>query len=180
MSSAINKLLSRSAMEFGNPNRNTAPPKQWLPGIIRWPIRIFIYPFILLDQLMQKVAKIIISPPYKQVGGCSRRGNCCHRVLITKPKSKLVHRFINFYYTQIYGFYTIKPYTVEDEGSEFYVMGCRYLSSRGSCTKHKLRPVICRQWPRIEYFDQPRLIKGCGYRPVLRKTGLVMLPEDTN
>lgn len=179
MISKISKLLYRSSIEFGSPHK-TPPTKQWLPGFIRWPLRVLVLPLILLDQTMQKLAKFIIKPSYKQVGGCSRRGNCCHRVLISKPKNSILKRLIHFYYTQVYGFYTVKPHTVEDEGDNYYVMGCRYLTKRGSCKHHRLRPTVCRQWPRIEYFDRPRLIKGCGYRPILRQTGLVMLPEDSD
>lgn len=179
MISKISKLLYRSSIEFGTPYQ-TPPPKQLLPSIIRWPLRILLLPLILLDQAMQRLAKFIIKPPYKQVGGCSRRGNCCHRVLISKPKSRTLEMMIYFYYTQVYGFFTVKPNVVKDKNDDYFVMACRYLTKQGSCKHHRLRPTVCRQWPRIEYFDRPKLIKGCGYRPVLRQTGLVMLPEDSD
>ena len=49
------------------------------------------------------------------------------------------------------------------EGKEMRVMGCRYLNREGMCDQYKLRPSICRQWPKIEHFGYPRILKGCGF-----------------
>ena len=44
-----------------------------------------------------------------------------------------------------------------------HVMGCRHLRKDGSCGDYHLRPLICRQWPVIEHFGYPKVLKGCGY-----------------
>ena len=43
-------------------------------------------------------------------------------------------------------------------------MGCRYLREDGSCSEYRLRPQVCRQWPVIEHFGYPKILKGCGFR----------------
>jgi len=33
-----------------------------------------------------------------------------------------------------------------------------------------LRPVVCRKWPVIEIFGQPRMLKGCGFKAIPKET----------
>lgn len=150
-------------------------PTQWLPSWIRWPVRAIFLPFILLDLAAQRVARSLIPPPFKQVGSCLKRGNCCHYILIPKPKG-LLGTLYYFWNTQVLGFYPSdggdkkrKDLPVyESEGKEVLVMRCRYLKQNGSCSHYRLRPTVCRKWPMIEYFGYPRALKGCGFRAVLR------------
>ncbi len=141
-------------------------PSQKLPGIIRWPIRVLLLPFMWLDLFAQNIAKILIPPPYRQEGGCLQRGKCCHYILIEEPKHFFAKPLM-FWSTEINGFYRrdIEPF--EYEGRRMQVMGCRYLKN-GKCQHYRLRPMICRQWPLIEYFGRPKILKGCGYRAVPR------------
>ncbi len=138
-------------------------PKQWVPGFIRWPIRVFLTPFVWMDLAAQWYARKLIKTPFKQVGGCQQRGNCCFYVLVPEPKG-LLGRLFYFWFTQINGFYPRQPEPVESEGQKMMVMGCRYLQKDGRCGHHWLRPMLCRQWPQIEYFGQPKILKGCGYK----------------
>lgn len=142
-------------------------PKQKLPGFIRWPIRVFFLPFVLIDVAMQKFARILIRPPFKQVGECKRRGNCCHYIMIRKPKGILGWLFY-LWNTEVNGFYprSLEPY--EYEKTRVMVMGCRYLQKDGSCKHYRLRPMVCRKWPVIEHFGHPRILKGCGFKAIPR------------
>ena len=144
-------------------------PRQWVPGFVRWPVRILFYPFMLLDLFAQKIARLLIRTPFKQAGTCLKRGNCCHYILI--PEANGILGF--FYYlwnTQLLGFYRRDPHVYESEGKRVYVMGCRYLNKNGSCGHYRLRPAVCRKWPMIEYFGYPRILKGCGFKAVNRDT----------
>jgi len=142
-------------------------PRQWVPGWIRWPLRVFFLPFVLLDVAMQKLARLLIRPPYKQAGKCKKRGNCCHYIMIRKPKGILGWIF-TFWNTQINGFYLRSQDTYEYERHRVQVMGCRYLQKDGSCKHHALRPMVCRKWPVIEQFGVPRMLKGCGFQALPR------------
>lgn len=143
-------------------------PRQWLPGWIRWPIRALLLPTILLDLMMQKIARLIIRPPFKQAGACLKRGNCCHYILVPAPKGVL-GRIFWLWNTQILGFYPRSTTVHESEGKKVRVMGCRYLGQEGLCKHYRLRPTVCRKWPLIEYFGYPRMLKGCGFKAVDRK-----------
>lgn len=143
-------------------------PRQWVPGWVRWPVRYFFLPFLHLDLTMQKLARLLIRPPYKQAGKCKQRGNCCHYIMIRKPKG-LFGWFFKFWNTQINGFYLHSDETYEFENHKVMVMGCRYLKKDGSCGQYLLRPMICRKWPVIEHFGHPRMLKGCGFKAIPRK-----------
>jgi Fe-S-cluster containining protein len=143
-------------------------PKQWFPRFLRVPIRWIILPFVLLDLWTQKLAKKIIRPPFVQKGGCKRRGNCCHYIMIEEGKG-LFGRLYHFWNTQINGFYPREKELHIYEGKRVHVMGCRYLKKDGSCGNYRLRPLVCRKWPVIEHFGHPRILKGCGFYAEPRK-----------
>jgi hypothetical protein len=142
-------------------------PRQYLPSWIRWPLRLLFFPFMLLDLYAQRIARIFIRPPFRQIGKCKQRGNCCHYILIPAKKGPFSALYY-FWNTQVLGFYRRDDRLYESEGKHVYIMGCRYLSKSGKCTRYTLRPAVCRKWPLIEYFGFPRLLKGCGFQAVPR------------
>ena len=147
-----------------------APPRQWLPSFIRWPLRILFHPFVLLDDWSQKIARKIVKPPFKQIGKCKKRGNCCHYILMKKSWGPLTNLDL-FWNTQVNGFFLREKKTFMHQGKEVYVLGCRYLKQDGSCGHYRLRPSICRNWPKIEIFGTPQMLKGCGFLAQERVTG---------
>ena len=159
--------ILEEAGEDGHKPEPIAIPKQWLPGWIRWPIRLVLLPFVWLDLGAQWVARQFIRPPYKKVGKCRKRGNCCHYILIRKSKG---HYLDLFWHTQVNGFFRRDQQIHEVDGMKVYLMGCRYLKEDGTCSVYHLRPTICRTWPRIEYFGHPQVLKGCGYQAVARNS----------
>lgn len=166
------KTLDFIVDEVGNAKNIPPPPEggippQTLPGIIRWPIRAFLLPFILLDILAVKMAKLVVPPPYRQEGGCMQRGNCCHYIIMEKPEGLFGWLFY-YWNTEINGFYPRDKEAQVYKGMEVMVMGCRYLKKNGSCGQYTLRPRTCRDWPLIEYFAEPQILKGCGFRAVPR------------
>lgn len=169
-SEELDQILSLAEeAEAPPPDPQGGIPRQWVPGWIRWPIRLLILPFILIDLCAQRAARILIRPPFKKEGKCLQRGNCCHYILVPEAKGFL-GRLFYFWNTQILGFYRRNLKVYESDSKRVYVMGCRYLKKDGKCGHYHLRPAVCRKWPVIEYFGYPRIIKGCGYKSVSRKT----------
>jgi Fe-S-cluster containining protein len=140
-------------------------PKQTVPPWIRWPIRLLFLPFVVVDVWAQRVAKLVIRPPHRQVGKCHQRGNCCHYILLQDYKGWKGALNI-FWNTQINGFFLRDSQVYECQGKRVFVMGCRYLQKNGRCGRYFWRPAICRKWPLIEYFGHPSLLKGCGFRAI--------------
>ena len=140
-------------------------PRQWLPGWVRWPLRLLFWPFIQIDLFSQKIARKIVKPPFKRVGSCKKRGNCCHVIML--KKSRLDPLFL-FWQTQVNGFFHREEEPRQVGKESYYVMGCRYLTKEGRCARHRTRPLVCRKWPIIEHFGQPQILKGCGYKLINR------------
>ncbi len=151
-------------------------PKQKLFSWIRWSLRILILPFLYLEVAAEKTARLIIPPPFKPVGTCKRRGNCCHYILLPEVKGFL-GKLLFFWHTEVFGFYprTKDPY--EYEGKPITVMGCRYLKKNGSCSRYFFRPKVCRSWPIIEIFGVPRILKGCGYQAKVKNSYAKKYPQ---
>jgi len=163
-SEVLEDLLEKAGHAFHAPPPPIGGiPKPWVPSWIATFIKWIVFPFMFMDIAMQKVARFIIRPPFKREGRCKKRGNCCHYILI-QCSPNLIGCFFYFWYTQIHGFYLRFKETHFYEGKPMYVMGCRYLQKDGSCKKYSLRPLICRQWPIVEHFGYPKILKGCGYR----------------
>jgi len=137
-------------------------PRQRLPGWVRWPLRTLLLPLVLIDLSMQKLARMIIRPPYKRGGSCKERGACCYYILIEERKG-LLGRIYMWWQTEVNGFYPRGLPIVEEKKQRFAVMGCRYLKRSGKCGCYRLRPMICRKWPIIEHFGDPQVLKGCGF-----------------
>lgn len=151
-------------------------PKQRVPGWIRWSIRALLVPFLYAEVYAEKCAKWIVPPPFKQVGSCKRRGNCCHYILFPEPKGFFFKLFF-FWNTEIYGFYQREQQTYTYEDKKIIVMGCRYLQKNGSCSRHFFRPKVCRSWPIIEIFGKPRVLKGCGYQAKIKQSQVKKYPN---
>jgi len=161
-------LLSAESLKA--PPRLISPiPKQWLPAWLRWPLKLSYLPVLMLDLLMQKLAKLIIRPPFKQTGTCKRRGNCCYYILLPEAEG-IFGKVFYFWQTQVNGFFLREKSPADDEGKKMLIMGCRYLKENGSCGSYRTRPSVCRRWPIIQHFGRPRVLKGCGYNPTLRKS----------
>ena len=142
--------------------------KQKLPDFLRIFVRLLVTPWNILDIWMQKMARKIVRPPHQWVGGCKKRGACCHYILIEK-KNSFYGRLYLFWHKEINGFYPRSKKTLGDEGREYQVMGCRYLKKNGQCGRYRLRPLVCRKWPFLHPFGKPEILKGCGFKAILKK-----------
>ncbi|MCF7852782.1 MAG: YkgJ family cysteine cluster protein [Simkaniaceae bacterium] len=165
----VDDLLNHAGLATEQP----LPPqrgidRQWLPKGIRKFIQWICLPLVLMDLAAQKIARLIIRPPFKQVGQCKRRGNCCHYIMMKKSRFPF-HMIERFWAVQINGFYFRHDEPVHYDGREVHIMGCRHLKKNGSCNNYRLRPLVCRRWPVIEHFGYPKTLKGCGYQLRLRK-----------
>lgn len=146
-------------------------PKQRLSPWLRWPLRVIAYPFMLMDIYSHRLVASIFKPKYKLTGQCKKRGACCHYIHMGWPKKgrlTLISKIYIYWQTEVLGFY-FKDFDFVEDKELTKVMGCRYLSKEGKCTQYFLRPGLCRTWPKIRYFREPSLLKGCGYKAVLRK-----------
>ncbi|MEM1283187.1 MAG: hypothetical protein AAGG81_06500, partial [Chlamydiota bacterium] len=67
------------------PPPRSGVPRQKVPAWVRWPIRAIFLPFVLLDLAAQRLVRFFFKTPYKRVGSCQKRGNCCFYIIIPEP-----------------------------------------------------------------------------------------------
>ena len=138
-------------------------PVQQLPAFLRRFIQCLFYPFMRLDLAAQALLRWIIPPPYKRTGQCKMTGKCCRYLGQDKPKGG-DWPFFRWWSFEINGFYE-RGFEVDGpDTTQMRVYSCRHLTAQGRCGNYAWRPAVCRAWPRIDYFGQPTLMKGCGYQ----------------
>ncbi|MCH9632470.1 MAG: hypothetical protein S4CHLAM6_08060 [Chlamydiae bacterium] len=148
-----------------------AIPKQKLSPFIRWPLRVIAYPFMMIDLFSHRMTLFFMRPRYKITGSCKQRGSCCNYIHLGWPKKGRLTFFSKLYIlwqTEVLGFY-FKDFDFVEDNEVTKVMGCRYLKKDGSCGQYRLRPGLCRNWPKQHFFREPVLLKGCGFKSELRK-----------
>ena len=166
---------------FPSLDRKGTPPPLRTPRIVSWVARCLVYPFMMLDLLMQWLVKSLRPPPYEILGGCHQCGQCCDYILVGWPgimdRMRLLGRFWMWWNTQVLGFY-YRGFEIEDgEDGVARVMSCRNIREDGRCGRYLLRPAICRQWPVRDRCRLPHVFPGCGYRIELTPEGERMAEE---
>jgi hypothetical protein len=166
----LDQFVERVMEDIGEqePAQEIPVYQQKVPDVLRIFIRFLVTPWNVLDVWMQKLARRLIPPPHKWVGGCKKRGACCHYILIEK-KETFYGRFYLWWHKEMNGFYPRSEKTLGEEGKKYEIMGCRYLKKNGECGRYFLRPLVCRKWPFLHPFGRPEILKGCGFKAILKK-----------
>jgi Fe-S-cluster containining protein len=55
-----------------------------------------------------------------------------------------------------------------DHENNALVFTCRNLTPEGKCGNYFWRPNICRNYPLVDYFEEPKFLPGCGFGAKLR------------
>ncbi len=126
---------------------------------------------VLADNILTNLPKRMLGTRYKITGKCKKCGQCCReiylkasRTQITNPLfSKLSVKWIEWLFD-----FKLKWVDLEDN---YFVFECKNLRPDGTCGNYFWRPNICRNYPLVDYFDEPVFLPGCGYGSELRKTG---------
>ena len=145
-----------------------APPPSKLPEVLRTALQLTALPFVLIDIAAQRAARLVFRPRYRITGGCKQTGNCCRYIILDNNEltvlGPLIRRVFVWWATEVNGFYE-RGFRVDVGGdNEARVYSCRYITDDNRCANYRLRPAVCRQWPRVDYFVRPEVRRGCGYR----------------
>ncbi|MDA1353755.1 MAG: YkgJ family cysteine cluster protein [bacterium] len=95
------------------------------------------------------------------IGGCKKRGVCCHRIVVQFPDWARFRPFrwgVQFWYFLLYNF---SMHTWESANGQG-VFRCHFLK-HNLCSIYKWRPRICRDYPHRTLSGRPQLLPGCGY-----------------
>ena len=115
-------------------------------------------------------------PSFALGGACERCAACCeapgirvHALVFLAP---LLRRLFLRWQEAVNGFVL----TQARRSERTFVFRCTHFdAATRSCDSYASRPGMCRDYPRALLFQpQPRMLPGCGYRPVARNAARVL------
>jgi len=125
--------------------------------------------FILLDNWLHNILKkYILKTRYKITGKCRMCGNCCKEILLCATPAQCRNILFSTVATKwiewIFDFTLLKIDTKEG----YFVFSCKKQLPDGTCGNYFWRPSVCRNFPLVDYFKEPVLLPGCGFKAELR------------
>lgn len=130
-------------------------------------IRRLILCFVLLDNILTNLAKKLFKTRWKRVGICQQCGNCCRLIILTMTPAQVKSKFFTDlsirWISWLFGFKLIRV----DQENLSLIFSCRHLTPEGKCGNYFWRPNICRNYPLVDYFEEPKFLPGCGYEAKL-------------
>ncbi|MEZ4272773.1 MAG: YkgJ family cysteine cluster protein [Myxococcota bacterium] len=118
--------------------------------------------FILMELWALQLVRWVYPPKYVITGQCHKRGTCCTAIVgdpprLIKRRPRLLALFAAYHRT----FHNFE--VVARGPNEELIFACGHLQSDGRCGIYKYRPLLCRNYPILPFFEPPRPIPGCGY-----------------
>ena len=163
--SAFSEVLERQ-------RDNDQPPPQRCPPVVRTAIQLCVVPFVVLEQAVRNVVQLVLRPAYKRGGSCKKTGACCRVIVarVTPLENRIPYlaRVMSWWAQEVNGFFPRAVDLQLEEGDDVRVYACRHLTSSGTCKSYWSRPTVCRAWPARDWFGEPTVLKGCGYKFVAR------------
>jgi uncharacterized protein len=131
-------------------------------------LRKMVLSIVLADNYISHLVQKPFGTKWVLEGDCNKCGKCCLDIhLKIEPKllnnaftRELVVRWISW----LFVFYLKRI----DYDRNYLVFGCNNLNSNGTCNDYNWRPNVCRNYPLVDYFEEPVLFKECGYKAKLK------------
>jgi Fe-S-cluster containining protein len=125
---------------------------------------------ILLDNAITQGLKRLFPTAWKIGGSCKQCGKCCEEILLKAHPALLKGNWITKLTVKwiewVFQFYLIR---IDREG-KYLVFSCHHRGADGKCQVYNWRPSVCRNYPLLDYFKEPRFLDGCGYYGVKSKS----------
>jgi hypothetical protein len=124
---------------------------------------------ILLDNFLTNFpGKLFFRSRWVLEGKCRQCGNCCKEIYLRiSPRqlgSRLFTRLAIAWITRVFDFILLRI----DREHHYLVFTCKHCLPDGKCGNYFWRPSVCRNYPLVDYFDEPSLLPGCGFSARLR------------
>jgi len=131
-------------------------------------LKRFIILFILLDNYLTQIPKkVLFRTTWKLQGKCKQCGICCQEIYLKiNPRqlaSRLFTKLAIAWISWIYDFKLLKV----DWDNFYLVFTCKKRRPDGKCGDYGWRPNICRNYPLVDYFEEPKFLPGCGFKASL-------------
>ena len=119
--------------------------------------------FVLLDNWLTNLAKKPFRTRWIRIGKCNQCGNCCQEIYLSmtpaQTRSRLFTRIAVKWICWLFDFILLRV----DYPHQALVFTCKHLTAEGKCANYRWRPNVCRNYPLVDYFTEPRFLPGCGF-----------------
>jgi len=123
--------------------------------------------FVILDNFLTNSAKKIFRTRWVLTGRCRQCGNCCKEIYLKMTPNQMKSRFFtNISVRWISWLFDFNLLRIDRE-HDYLVFNCKHLTPEGKCGNYFWRPNICRNYPLVDYFEEPKFLPGCGYEAKL-------------
>jgi hypothetical protein len=118
--------------------------------------------FALLDAFGMRVVRLVRPPRFAVLGRCRRCGECCRMIIGDPPgfvkKSVLLDLYVAYHRVA-------HAFILAGRGPNGEVLlACARQRADGRCGIYARRPLLCRNYPVLPFFDEPKLLPSCGFR----------------
>ncbi len=128
----------------------------------------FLMMLVLADNWLTNLAKSPFPRRWKLAGSCRQCGNCCREIHLKMTPGQMNSRLFTGlavrWISWLFGFILLRT----DRANHNLVFTCRHLKSAGKCGNYRWRANVCRNYPLLDYFDEPKFLPGCGFSAVKR------------
>jgi hypothetical protein len=118
--------------------------------------------FILMELGAMRLMRLLMPPKFVLLGQCYKSGACCKQLLADPPsfikRTWLVRLFVAYHRVM----HNFEPVALGPDDE--IIFSCRHLQSDNRCAIYRFRPLLCRNYPVLPFFDPPRPLPGCGFR----------------
>lgn len=124
---------------------------------------------VLLDNFLTNLPKrILFKNIWVLAGKCRQCGTCCQEIYMKitprQLSSKLFANLAIWWTAWLFDFILLKI----DYENYYLVFTCKHIRTDGRCGNYFWRPNICRNYPLVDYFDEPKMLPDCGFSARLR------------
>jgi len=125
--------------------------------------------FILLDNFLTNFPKkLFFRTRWVLEGKCRQCGNCCREIYLKATPRQLSSKFFAdlaiAWISWIFDFILLRI----DYDNHYLIFTCKHRRSDGKCGNYFWRPNICRNYPLVDYFEEPKMLPDCGFTARLR------------
>jgi len=120
--------------------------------------------FVLLDNFLTNLPKkTFLKTQWKLEGSCKQCGKCCEEIYLKATPRQLSSKFFSGlaikWITWLFDFILLKI----DYDNFYLIFTCKHRRADGKCGNYFWRPNVCRNYPLVDYFEQPKVLPGCGF-----------------
>lgn len=136
-------------------------------AITRTLAREFFRVFIYVELAAQALVRVLHRPRFVVLGACHQRGVCCTQIIFAPPQ--LFHRVPVLLRLALIYHRVAHEFTPVGTGpGREIIFRCGHLTPSGRCGIYRHRPLLCRNYPVLPYYEAPVLLPGCGFTAVPR------------